>query len=238
MFATRRSNFLFLFLFLFSPLVFWVSQASFLLTTFKYLSVILLSATFSESAHHLQTSTIVGYLLISLDGLFMASSAFSLIAVVIVLNQHIRKAEKRQAELDAKTIKKKKKKKKKSKDTEEDVVAAAEIQSDPKQEEGESKEAAPAKKLTKKQIRRIKLKKEREEKAIEDEKKRLEEEEAERIAAALAAEAANEEDEGEQKGVDQVDFQPEYQKQEKKKKKKKPRQGKSNFTKKPNPVGF
>ena len=146
--------------------------------------------------------------------------------------------EKRQAELDAKTIKKKKKKKKKSKDTEEDVVAAAEIQSDQEQEEGESKEAAPTKKLTKKQIRRIKLKKEREEKAIEDEKKRLEEEEAERIAAALAAEAANEEDEGEQKGVDQVDFQPEYQKQEKKKKKKKPRQGKSNFTKKPNPVGF
>ena len=92
-------TFFFLFLFLFSPLVFWVSQASFLLTTFKYLSVILLSATFSESAHHLQTSTIVGYLLISLDGLFMASSAFSLIAVVIVLNQHIRKAEKRQAEL-------------------------------------------------------------------------------------------------------------------------------------------
>ena len=76
-----------------------MSQASFLLTTFKYLSVILLSATFSESVHHLQTSTIVGYLLISLDGLFMASSAFSLIAVVIVLDQHIRKAEKRQAEL-------------------------------------------------------------------------------------------------------------------------------------------
>jgi len=69
-------------------LVFWVAQGSFLITTFKYLSVILLSSDLDD----LDTGTsinkaqdVIGTILIVLDMIFMVVSFFTLFAVVLVL---------------------------------------------------------------------------------------------------------------------------------------------------------
>ena len=69
-------------------LVFYVAQVSFLVTTFKYLSVILLSANPRDYTEH--DSEIVGWLLIGLDIIFATTSFVSFFAVILVLKQHMK----------------------------------------------------------------------------------------------------------------------------------------------------
>jgi hypothetical protein len=90
-------------------LVFWVAQISFLLTTFKYLSVILLATTSgpnsssgitSITAEGEQafdsTSDVIGTLLIILDITFMVSSLFTMVAVIMVLRSVLSKVERKE----------------------------------------------------------------------------------------------------------------------------------------------
>jgi hypothetical protein len=65
-------------------LVFWVAQGSFLVTTFKYLSVILLTSDMNKKTAT-QTQNVVGILLVVLDMTFMVISFLTLFAVVLVL---------------------------------------------------------------------------------------------------------------------------------------------------------
>ena len=69
-------------------LVFYVAQVSFLVTTFKYLSVILLSSNPRDYTEH--DSEIVGWLLIGLDFIFATTSFVSFFAVILVLKQHMK----------------------------------------------------------------------------------------------------------------------------------------------------
>merc|ERR1712166_218963 len=69
-------------------LVFYVAQGSFLITTFKYLSVILLSVNPRDYTEH--DSEIVGWLLIGLDFIFASTAFVSLFAVILVLKQHMK----------------------------------------------------------------------------------------------------------------------------------------------------
>ena len=83
-----------------NDLVFWVAQGSFVITTFKYLSVILLSARkttnnrVDDATNFKQTSDVVGVLLIFLDVVFMAVSFFAVIAVLLVLRSVLAKERK------------------------------------------------------------------------------------------------------------------------------------------------
>jgi len=79
-----------------NPLVFWVAQASFLVTTFKYLSVILLTADLGDEEDPGKTQEVVGTLLVALDMTFMVMSFFSLIAVVVVLRSVLSDSDKKE----------------------------------------------------------------------------------------------------------------------------------------------
>merc|ERR1711865_431762 len=68
--------------------VFYVAQGSFLITTFKYLSVILLSSNPRDYTEH--DSEVVGWLLIGLDFIFASTSFVSFFAVILVLKQHMK----------------------------------------------------------------------------------------------------------------------------------------------------
>jgi hypothetical protein len=81
-------------------LVFWVAQGSFLVTTFKYLSVILLTSDMNTNKTLAQTQSIVGILLVVLDVTFMIISFFSLFAVILILSS-VLAAEKRQENASA-----------------------------------------------------------------------------------------------------------------------------------------
>merc|ERR1712166_1446270 len=67
--------------------VFYVAQGSFLITTFKYLSVILLSANPRDYTEH--DSEVVGMLLFALDAIFMSVSVTTLFAVILILRQRM-----------------------------------------------------------------------------------------------------------------------------------------------------
>merc|ERR1712195_442896 len=67
--------------------VFYVAQGSFLITTFKYLSVILLSANPRDYTEH--DSEVVGILLFALDAIFMSVSVTTLFAVILILRQRM-----------------------------------------------------------------------------------------------------------------------------------------------------
>jgi len=71
-------------------LVFYVAQMSFLVTTFKYLSVILLAHNFENDTSLVgrsNDSVVVGWLLVILDIVFMSVSFFTLFVVVVVLKR-------------------------------------------------------------------------------------------------------------------------------------------------------
>ena len=78
-------------------IVFWVAQGSFLMTTFKYLSVILLMSNVSDVANtETRTQKVVGMILITLDVVFMAISFCTMFAVVIVLRSVLSANERRE----------------------------------------------------------------------------------------------------------------------------------------------
>ena len=69
-----------------NPLVFFVAEGSFIITTFKYLSVILLSITNdADKTTTNYTSDVVGTLLVVLDMVFMLASVGAMVAVMVVL---------------------------------------------------------------------------------------------------------------------------------------------------------
>merc|ERR1711865_628110 len=75
-------------------LVFWVAQASFLLTTFKYLAVILLANRNENEGTN--TNDVVGTLLIILDITFMVVSFFTLFGVLLLLRSVLSKDSKKE----------------------------------------------------------------------------------------------------------------------------------------------
>jgi len=80
-------------------IVFWVAQGSFLVTTFKYLSVILLTNVKVGSDEN-QISDVIGTLLVVLDATFMIVSCMSMVAVLLVLSSIISKDNKISSETE------------------------------------------------------------------------------------------------------------------------------------------
>merc|ERR1712086_557641 len=66
-----------------NPLVFWVAEGSFIITTFKYLSVILLSINDADKNTANDTSDVVGTLLVVLDMVYMLASVGAMVAVMV-----------------------------------------------------------------------------------------------------------------------------------------------------------
>merc|ERR1712166_538845 len=83
-------------------LVFWVAQGSFLVTTFKYLSVILLTNVKVGSDEN-QISDVIGTLLVVLDATFMIVSCLSMVAVLLVLSSIISKTKKSSKTISSET---------------------------------------------------------------------------------------------------------------------------------------
>ena len=91
-------------------LVFWTAQGSFLITTFKYLSVILLSVqkttnnVVDDANNFKQKSDVVGVILIFLDVVFMIVSFFSIVAVLLVLRSVLSKEMKEELRTGVKIV--------------------------------------------------------------------------------------------------------------------------------------
>ena len=70
--------------------VFFIAQASFIITTFKFLAIIFLDTKSYRDAEAIQDNNWIGWLLIFLDGCFCIASILALIAVAWVMRQELK----------------------------------------------------------------------------------------------------------------------------------------------------